>query len=204
MSNTINIRLWKEKAKIDYLPPFMSLWVSLNAWIKYRFKLRKDRDGLEALKGSPASLLSKFSELIEGKNINGILFRGYFAELHRALLNARIPYQRHPDKIISFKCCMIEYKSGDPRFESILVEGESDNLPLETLTEFDEDYQETIDLDDDLTIESDLQRLFDAYIEIVYQVRCALFHGELAPTSEENKRVIRQLYLTLSMMMENI
>ena len=204
MSNPEIIKLWKEKAEIDYVPPFMSLWISLDAWMKNRFNLRKDRDELEELKENGSSLFTKFSELIDGDNINGILFRGYFAELHRALLNAHISYQRNPDKTISFKCCMVEYKDGNPRFESILIEDEEDNSSFETLTEFDETNQETLELDDDLTVESDPERLFVAYIEIVYQVRCALFHGDIAPTSEENKRVIQQLYLTLSMVMENI
>ncbi len=204
MSNPEIIKLWKEKAQIDYIPPFMSLWVSLDAWMKNRFELRKDRDELEELKKNGSSLFTKFSELIDGNNINGIIFRGYFAELHRALLSAHIPYQRHPDKTISFECCMVEYKDGNPRFESILIEDEEDNSSFETLIEFEETDQETIDLDDDLTVESDPERLFVAYIEIVYQIRCALFHGDIAPTSQENKRVIQQLYLTLSMVMENI
>ena len=94
MSNPEIIKLWKEKAEIDYIPPFMSLWVSLDAWMKNRFNLSKDRDELEELKRSGSSLFNKFSELIDGDNINGILFRSYFAELHRALLNAHIPYQQ--------------------------------------------------------------------------------------------------------------
>ena len=204
MSNPEIIKLWKEKAEIDYIPPFMSLWVSLDAWMKNRFNLSKDRNELEELKRGGSSLFNKFSELIDGDNINGILFRSYFAELHRALLNAHIPYNIRPDKIISFKCCMLEYKGRNSRFESILVEDSGNNSSFETSAEFDEIDQKTIALDDHLMVESDSERLFVAYIEIVYQVRCALFHGDLAPTSEENKRVIQQLYLTLSMIMENI
>ena len=64
--------------------------------------------------------------------------------------------------------------------------------------------QETIALDDDLKVENNPERLFAAYIEIVYQIRCALFHGDLAPTPKENKKVIQHLYLTLSMVMEDI
>ena len=213
MSNLINVRLWKEKAKIDYIPPFMSLWVSLNAWMKNRFEFRNERQGLEKLKGSPSSLFDKFSELIDGKNINAILFRRYFAELHRALLTAYIPYQRNSDKTISFKCCMVEYRDGNPRFESILAEDRGDNSSIksfadqetiEDFTEFNQADQEIIDLDGALKVASDSERLFIAYIEIVYQVRCALFHGDLSPISEEDKRVVQQLYLTLSMVMENI
>lgn len=204
MSNPEIIKLWKEKAEIDYIPPFMSLWVSLNAWMKDRFKYDKDRDGLEALKDSAPVLLDKFKELIGTQSINGVLFRGYFGGLHRALSSVRIPYNIRPNEMVSFECCIIDWNHGDPQFESILTEGEASNLSSETPTEFDETRQETIELDDDLTVENNPGRLFAAYIEIVYQVRCALFHGDLAPTLKENKKVIQHLYLTLSMVMEDI
>ena len=210
MSNPEIIKLWKEKAEIDYIPPFMSLWVSLNAWMKDSFTYNIERDGVESLKDSAPLLLDKFKELIGTQSINGVLFRGYFGELHRALSNVRIPYNIRPAKIISFKCCIIDWNHGNPQFDSILIEGVSDNILSETPTEFDEMREEQIEsddkieLDDDLKVENNPERLFAAYIEIVYQVRCALFHGDLAPTPEENKKVIQHLYLTLSMVMEDI
>ena len=217
MSNPEIIKLWKEKAEIDYIPPFMSLWVSLNAWMKERFTYRRERDGVESLKDSAPLLLNKFKELIGAENINGVLFKGYFGELHRALSSAHIPYQRYPDKIISFECCMIDWNNEDPQFEAILIEAEADTeldkimqefeailIEAEADTELDKIMQETIALDDDLKVENNPERLFAAYIEIVYQIRCALFHGDLAPTPEEIKMVIQYLYLTLSMVMEDI
>ena len=204
MSNPEIIKLWKEKAEIDYIPPFMSLWVSLNAWMKDSFTYGMERDGVEFLKDSAPLLLDKFKELIGAQSIEGVLFRGYFGELHRALSKVYIPYKIRPNQIISFECCIIDWNHGDPQFESILIEGETDNLSFETPTEADEIMQETIALDDDLKVENNPERLFAAYIEIVYQIRCALFHGDLAPTPEENKMVIQHLYLTLSMVMEDI
>ena len=38
MSSSKNISLWKKKAEIDYIPIFMSLWLSLNAWMRDRIK----------------------------------------------------------------------------------------------------------------------------------------------------------------------
>ena len=165
--------------------------------MKERFTYKREREGVESLKNSAPLLLDKFKELIGVQSINGVLFKGYFGELHRALSSAHIPYQRNPDKTISFECCIIDWNNEDPQFESILIEGEAD-------TEADEIMQETIALDDDLKVENNPERLFAAYIEIVYQIRCALFHGDLAPTPEENKMVIQHLYLTLSMVMEDI
>ena len=204
MSSPEIIRRWKEKAEIDYIPPFMSLWVSLNAWMKNRFDFSRERDGIEQLKGSASLLLDKFIELMGTSDINGVLFRGYFGELHRALLNVHIPYNIRRDKIVNFECCIIDWNHGDPQFESILVEDRDNNFSIETSAELDEFIQETIELDSELRVENAPERLFFAYIEIVYQVRCALFHGDLSPNSEENKRVIQHLYLTLSMIMENI
>ena len=63
--------------------------------------------------------------------------------------------------------------------------------------------QEVITLDDDVRVEGNTERLFKAYIEIVYQVRCNLFHGDLVPDAE-NHRVIRLLYLMLFIIMEDI
>lgn len=120
------------------------------------------------------------------------------------MLNVHIPYNIRPEKLVNFECCIIDWNHGDPQFESILIEGEASDSSFETPLEFDEIRQETIELDDDLTVENNPERLFAAYIEIIYQVRCALFHGDLVPTSEENKKMIQHLYITLSMVMEDI
>ena len=68
------------------------------------------------------------------------------------------------------------------------------------------DEMNRIELNDDLSVENDPERLFAAYMEIVYQIRCTLIHGDLNTdiTDIVNKRVVRQLYLTLSMVIEDI
>ena len=208
-SDNENIRVWKQRAAIDYVPPFMNLWLWLNAWMNNKFpNLSRERDKLNSLKKGPNLFLARFTELIstEGINatstegINATLFRSSFAELHRALINAQIPYHRSRDNIVRFDCCLIDWAS-PPNFESILVQQEK--ITINSPFESSEIEQEGIKLDDDLWIESNTERLFKAYIEIVYQVRCNLFHGDLVP-DDENHRVIRLLYLTLFMIMEDV
>ncbi len=116
------------------------------------------------------------------------MFKGSLAELHRALANAHISYERHEDKTVSLDCCAIAWNDGNPSFESVLKTSKDPGR---------------LELDSNLWVEDDPERLFAAYAEIVYQVRCALFHGNLAPIAE-NERVIKHLYLTLSMVMERI
>ena len=114
--------------------------------------------------------------------------------------------------IVRFDCCLIDQTTHPRNFESILVQPveitethasfESGDIEQAAI-EQEVIEQKVIKLDDDVWVEGDTQRLFKAYIEIVYQVRCNLFHGDLVPDAE-NHRVIRLLYLTLFMTMEDI
>lgn len=45
-----NARLWKERAEIDYIGPFVKAWAAFNAWFREEAGSRKDRDGLEYVK----------------------------------------------------------------------------------------------------------------------------------------------------------
>ena len=186
MSTAKNITLWKERAAIDYIPLFISLWLSLNAWMGDRYITRRDRDRLELLKRGANKLSDRFAELIHAKDSNGITFRGSFGELQRALVNANIPYDRFQNKIISFDCCIIEWNNGQVEFVSVSRRKRQ---------------RAKIKIEDNFWVENDTNRVFAAYMEIVYQIRCALFHGNLTPQSH-NERVIRHLYLTLSMVMD--
>lgn len=190
MSTSENISLWKKNAEIDYIPPFISLWLSLNAWMRDRYIANKDREMLELLKGGVGrnTLLDRFAELIHAEDSNGNRFRGNLGELHRALVSTNISYYKRPKEKVSFDSCIIDWNNGQISFESVIKE---------------KNQQEKIEIDNNLWFEDNTERLFAAYIEIVYQIRCSLFHGNLAP-KPENERVIRPLYLTLSMIMEHI
>ena len=218
-SDNEKIRVWKARAAIDYVPPFMNLWLCLNAWMNNEFpKLSRERDKLNSLKEKPSPLLDRFTELMSAEDIQATLFKSYFAELHLALINADIRYHRFPNDSVHFDCCLIDQTTNPPNFESILVQPEeiTANASVESgdieqeVIKLDDDVwvkdnteRLFIELDDDVWVEGNTERLFKAYIEIVYQVRCNLFHGDLVPDAE-NHRVIRLLYLMLSMTMEDI
>lgn len=201
-SDNEKIRGWKERAAIDYVPPFMNLWLCFNAWMNNEDpKLPGDRKKLNSLKEKPSLLLDRFRELMRDEDIQATLFRSYFAELHGALVTADIRYHKFPDKSVRFDCCLIDQTINPPNFETILVQpGE---ITTNASFESGDIEQEVITLDDDVSVEGNTERLFKAYIEIIYQVRCNLFHGDLVP-NPENHRVIRLLYLMLFMIMEDI
>ena len=179
---------WKEKAQIDYIPLFISHWLSFNAWMQDNFKGTDDRPKLELLKQQLHPLYDRFNELILTHDIDGNRFRGNFGELHRALENARIPYRNWSSEIISLDACPITWEGNASILESVLKR---------------ENQQDKIEIGENLWVDDNTQRLFAAYIEILYQIRCELFHGRLEP-SRDHERVMRQLYLTLSMIMEHV
>ena len=194
---------WKSKAEIDYIPLFISLWISFNAWMEEIYEdleeddpdqadqdrdRDRDRYKLNLLKRNRHQLFDKFNELIRIDNIEGMRFRGNFGELHQSLVNARIHYRDWVNETISLSSCPITWKGESSILESVLKrEGQRDK----------------IEIGQDLWIEDNTERVFAAYIEILYQIRCELFHARLEP-SPANERVMKQLYLTLSMIMEYV
>lgn len=42
----IEARLWKEKAEVDYIGPFIKAWAAFNAWFRHETQSRSDRGGL--------------------------------------------------------------------------------------------------------------------------------------------------------------
>ena len=197
---------WRARSEIDYFPLFVPLWFSLNSWMRDHFNTPRERQSLELLKQGGHQLSDEFAGLIQTNDARGSSFRGNLAELQYALVNASISYDvgKHKGKPVSLDSCVIDWNKG--QLESLLRDVTEESVFTDDTDESNYLYgelQQDLELSSDLWVENDPNRLFAAYMEIVYQVRCALFHGGLAPIPE-NERVIRYLYLTLSAMMERI
>ncbi len=198
MSLSENISFWKKRSEIDYITLFISLWVSLNMWMKSRWELGKDRKLINALKRlDNEGLKNQFIDLIRGNDSKSLTFKGHFGELHSALENANLEYdsratalQNAASKKVSFSNCIIDWNDGNFELDSVVKKATD---PLAS----------RIEIASNFFVEGNNDRLFAAYIEILYQVRCLLFHGNLWAT-QENIRVIKHLYLTLSMIMVRI
>lgn len=57
-----------------------------------------------------------------------------------------------------------------------------------------------ITISDTLKLTDDRSALFNGLLEIIYQVRCQLVHGQLEP-SEVNHEVVKQCYFLLHLLM---
>lgn len=197
---------WKRQARVDYFNLFVPLWFYLNAWMRARFAATNDRDVIELMKQGGNEISDEFAGLIQSTNASGNSFRGNLGALQRSLQSAEIRYDstKHKGQKVDFGHCAIDWKT--KRLDSVLLEYAPESVVLDEFEDADSvqtSGSQGIEIDDGLWVENDTQRLFAAYLEIVYQVRCALFHGGLAPT-RENERVIRYTYLTLSAVMEDV
>lgn len=225
MSNIEIIKLWRQRAEIDYVNLFIPLWLSLIAWIKdgYKDSTKKsgknkdyERHQIEWFKSGGHELSERFIYLMTDTNDNKqhidkeiAIFRGYFVELHRAFENADITFNRPPKDLkkeinqkVSFKNTILDWLDDDPKFTNITRK--IDDKPIDEYEYIDAEDSTTDDVitfSEDFCIDNNISNAFKAYIENLYQVRCHLFHSSLEP-ADENERVIRFLYLTLYMIMK--
>jgi len=190
MSDSENIHLWKKKAEIDYIFLFVPLWLALDAWMRDRYGEDTDRKKLELLKQGGNKIYDDFTTLLfVNDDDRAKAFQRDFAKLHRALETAHIPYPHDNKKVISFS---------EARFVS--ASGKADYIKL-----VDKDRREEgdIELGVGIFLCNDESMVFHSFIEILYQIRCALFHGDLKPNAE-NERVIKQLYLLTIEIMKRV
>ncbi len=212
-----SISLWKKKSEIDYIPLFMLLWLSFNVWMKSRWTHTGERALIDEVKSMDrGGLKNAFIDLIQEKNQKSLTFRGYFGELHRALEKAEFKYDPNIDGIkksknqnVSFSNCIIKWNGGKFKTVSLVkLKTEHDNKLEDDETKWseienDETEDDEIEIDSRFAVKNEPENIFAAYIEILYQVRHIVFHGNLKLT-QKHERVIKYLYLTLTMIMEEI
>lgn len=189
MSDSENITLWKKKSEIDYISLFVPLWLSLDAWMRDRYNENTDRQRLELFKQGSHKISDEFFTLLfDNDDARAKAFQGNLAELHKALENAKIPYDKDKKKFISFSCVRDDQNESEEQYINLLKEEKQKNK---------------IELVEGIWLDDEKAKLFRGFIEILYQIRCALFHGDLKPTTE-NERVVKQLYLITVEIMKRV
>ena len=195
---------WRKKSEVDYFPLFVPLWLAFDAWLRANFnppttKNSKippsDRERLETLKYDYVNndTFEKMQGLLVGANPRGGIFKEYLLEIEKALLSAPIKYENDSaNRIISFSDGLVDRESK--------TRGEYENL-MDVSNLDPDDPNVKIELTSGRFIINDVKKIYRVYLEILYQVRCRFFHGELEP-NKDNERIIKYLYLTLSEIFE--
>jgi len=200
-----NTSKWKQLSEIDYFGLFIKNWLAFNSWYRgHHPNLKDDRDCINELKNTldgRNSAFTFFSRLIEGEGRDSISFRdsldGLVTSLNRVTLTNS--NQKRYKGSISFENALIDKKYINLIINKNKVE-EFENIENEN--EDEEKIPFFINLGS-VYVTNDIEILYKGSLELIYQVRCLLFHGELEPT-DENHQIIKYAYLVMNSIMKNL
>ncbi len=178
-------REWLKRAEVDYFPPFMSLWASFNAWYEghYPDAAKNDRGAINNIKkdGIEHKVLVKNADArLTGVDRESIEFRTNLEQLYYALEDSALTYinVKRTEKM-SLANVLITYNGRNRRtaYKNLIVENDdAQAIQLGSIH---------------ITNETDI--VVAGLIEIIYQIRCQLFHGKFEPV-EANRKVVKYAY----------
>lgn len=98
-------RLWRDKAEIDYIGPFVKSWAAFNAWYRHETGSHRDREGLEFVKNRVNPVRSLMLPLLRARTLDenhrpvpdeerATEFKLLISELHTCLEGFRIEVMR--------------------------------------------------------------------------------------------------------------
>ena len=190
---------WFEKSKIDYVPPFISLWFSFNSWYKYFYsELEKntDRDYINKLKSDFSGrnmIYKKFKKLlVEKLDKESLQFKSNLEFLIYSLNNANLKNENLKFKI-SFEHVLKDFRNKDDINEYYNI---IENPSLKKNGSLTKKYEGNVIKLDEKYIVNDIKLVFSGLIENIYQVRHLLIHGNMNP-DPVNLEVIKYSYLIL-------
>ena len=188
MSISETISSWKQKAEIDYFSLFVPLWLAFDAWCKDKYGLSTQRDCLEALKKDDLNnkTFQKLKTLLYGTDSISETFKSYLTQLNQALEAEPILYEGERTRCLGFTNGLVNRAS---RVYEDLFRTRGQHNKIELIA--------------GIYITDEIQKIYGSYIEILYQVRCRLLHGDFPP-NKENERIVKYLYLTLKDLMSEI
>ena len=181
---------WRTKAEVDYFPQLVILWLSTNSWYRSHYSeisLKQDRVFLNKLRDDHSTrnkLFARFDKLLQADGTKDRAeLVSYVEALFFALNRAELLWdERKSSSIITFANCLMKH---DPReYGSLVVSKHASGIHI----------SDTLKLTDDKSV------LFNGLLEIIYQVRCHLVHGQLEPRSE-NHEIVKQCYFLLRSLM---
>lgn len=185
---------WFSKSQVDYFSSFVTLWLSCNSWYNFHYALGSDRDHINKVKSdftNTNKLYKEFDKLFSGaySKEQKSLFTNI--ELLHYSLNRKVLIAPKLIKPLNFDNILINYdqKGNNLGYTSIIIKN------AKTKTGKLKSAVNGVDLGEIVFI-NDSKKVFAGLIEIIYQIRCLLVHGDLEPV-EETQEIIKYCYLIL-------
>tara|TARA_Y100001001_G_C7985031_1_gene300842 strand:- start:379 stop:1089 length:711 start_codon:yes stop_codon:yes gene_type:complete len=210
---------WIKKSRVNYFACFMELWVGFNAWFKQACGETKDRSCIEMLKKGEldsGELYGVFDQLFHDSFKEAIVFRGNLEALYYTLNAANLKYPEGPKskadpevieyRVVGFNSALPEWpKRRNPSgyhdlFHSFkpstTPEAEAEEQKIEENPDYPDEFVEL----DEIRLINEPKLVFAGLIEIIYQIRCKLFHGDLDPDDPVHYDAVKYCYELLSEM----
>ncbi|MCK4333398.1 hypothetical protein KAX06_01280 [candidate division WOR-3 bacterium] len=167
----------------------MALWLGFNSWYRSQYSDlgKNDRSLIDKMKSDFTGrnhIYTRFCDLMAIASIKeNLRFKSNLESLHYTLNRASTKY---PDGYynypITFEYALFAYKNRKVTtgYKNLIrTKGQHDKIKL-----------------DEIYITDDNEKIFPCLLEIIYQIRCYLFHGDIEPSSE-NHEVVKYCYFIL-------
>lgn len=142
-----------DKSEIEYITPFLKLWMAFNNWYKNDFpSLRTDRDAINEYKRE-GSIKTEFLRLLQGRSNSDEKFQDALAFFVKNVTECNYDNFIYPEDLFT--------RSPSER----VIQSRS----LVFISPHAKEFYFT---------SGDESRLFEYTLEIIYQIRCKLVHGD--------------------------
>jgi hypothetical protein len=183
MEKAINLL---KSAEIEYITPFMKLWLSFNSWYKEELEnpMIRDFDAIENIKNG-GKIKNKFLSFLGSDN-----YKIFNEELFNLFFNLQSFDVKNRQGEIIF-----DYYSQNPQI--IYIRSfERSNLPSASLIKIFEDKLQILNTSKD--------EFYKVYISLIYEIRNTLIHGEGDIQNNFFLKLIKSAYITLFCIMNEI
>lgn len=248
----------------DYSVLFIKCFLPFNAWYCNNFPHHNNKDNkiIHSLKTEENIFKTRIISLLEGIDIESIIFRTNLVNLHRLLEQNRVPSNTHrvsfqeinfrenPDKLKSVNfnkhlykieilqptpphhyrvkinivkitglSIIFNYQHNKYDIEHLKIDSDFLNLSpkmkeivLSIFKDVNPNKKESLILDTkrnsfskikDVYFINDSDLLAQSLIEVIYKLRCILFHGEIIPT-QSNLSIYESSYFILKLLIKTL
>jgi len=175
MQNFESIMKWYNQSQIEYITPFLKLWFAFEGYLNQIFPTENNqRELIEKIKNE-SHLFVWFEKYINESSEAGDIFRNAIERLTK--LTDIEPLLNNKGERISFSS-LIDKRERPPEIEVFKFQG--------------------------VNLIRDYQAIFKQLIEVIYQVRCNLMHGNFSLDNYTHLELLEKAYIVLNMMFGSI
>lgn len=178
---------WFKYSQIEYFTPFMKLWLAFNSWYKqFHPDLQTDREAINLLKSS-GPIKDSFINLIDSTGDEGNEIKSALVILINEI---RI------NSLISENGASIGFTNSDilPLFRTLGESTKKNKIKAGGL----------FLLDNETVVSDNKSMFFEEVLEIIYQIRCSLIHGDFGVEDIRGNRLVKSAYIILNLALKPI